>query len=105
MQTDAASESAQASLQPSKLQQLAHACHLGACNPHGIIRSLAEAMSEVPPGKARESVELKMIIGQISFLLGESLGPTAETLRAFQQLEKAQTGGERGEKPSGTEGR
>jgi hypothetical protein len=56
----------------------------GACNPHGIIHSLGEAINEVPHGKCRESTDLKIIIGQLSFLLGESEGPTPQTAREFK---------------------
>src|ERR1041384_122562 len=59
------------------LHLLAQACWQGACNPHGIIRSLAETIGEIPPGRRRESVDLKIILGQLSFLLGENYGPTA----------------------------
>lgn len=70
----------------SQLKNLAHACWTGACNPHGIIRSLGEAVGEIPPGRARESLELKIIIGQLSFLLGESLGPSEETCSKYRQV-------------------
>jgi len=74
--------------QPTKelmntLKELAAGCNNGACNPHGIINSLAKAMSDVPFGQARDSIELKIVIGQLSFLLGESAGPTAETQAAY----------------------
>ena len=68
-----------------ELHRLAEACFNGACNPHGIIRSLSEAISEVPAGRARDSVELKIIVGQLSFLLGESLGPREETIQAYKR--------------------
>ena len=69
----------------SQLKNLAHACWTGACNPHGIIRSLGEAIGEVPPGQARQCIELKIIIGQLSFLLGESLGPSEEACSKYRQ--------------------
>ena len=68
---------------PTKLQQLAAGCNNGACNPHGIIHSLAEAMSDVPFGQAKDSLDLKIIIGQLSYLLGESAGPSTETQTAY----------------------
>ncbi len=70
----------------SKLRELAEACHNGACNPHGIINALPDAMKEIPFGRARESVELKIILGQLSFLVGESLGPSMEALQEFELL-------------------
>ncbi|HWX22418.1 MAG TPA: hypothetical protein VN578_21160 [Candidatus Binatia bacterium] len=70
------------------LHCLAQACYSGACNPHGIVRSLAESISEIPPGKCRESLDLKIILGQLSFLIGESLGPQEETIAQFRENEK-----------------
>jgi len=66
-----------------KLHELVVACKYGAHNPHGIIRSLGEAINEVPHGKCPESADLKMIIGQLSFLLGENLGPSEQTIKLF----------------------
>jgi hypothetical protein len=70
----------------SKLSELADACYNGACNPQGIINSLSEAIKEIAPGRCRDSAELKVIVGQISFLLGESLGPTEQALNAYREL-------------------
>jgi hypothetical protein len=70
-----------------KLHCLAQACWQGACNPHGIIRSLGECIGEVPPGKCPESLDLKIILGQLSFLIGESLGPREETCAQFREIE------------------
>jgi hypothetical protein len=67
------------------LHRLAQACWQGACNPHGIIRSLSEAIGEIPPGRCRESLDLKIILGQLSFLVGESLGPREETCAQFSK--------------------
>jgi hypothetical protein len=61
------------------LHTLARACWNGACNPLGIIRSLAEAIGEIPPGHFKESLDLKIILGQLSFLVGES--PWSERTR------------------------
>jgi hypothetical protein len=71
-----------------KLHSLAQACWQGACNPHGIIRSLGECIGEIPPGKCRESLDLKMVLGQLSFLVGESLGPREETCAQFSANEQ-----------------
>lgn len=68
-----------------KLHSLAEACWQGACNPHGIIRSLAESIGEIPPGKCGESLDLKIVLGQLSFLVGESLGPTEATCAEFRK--------------------
>jgi len=70
----------------TKLHELAIVCWNGACNPAGIIRGLAECIGEVPAGQYRQSVDLKIIVGQLSFLLGESLGPSVEVGEAFTKL-------------------
>lgn len=70
------------------LNRLAQACWQGACNPHGIIRSLSEAIGEIPPGRCRESLDLKIILGQLSFLVGETLGPREETCAQFGASEQ-----------------
>jgi hypothetical protein len=70
------------------LHRLAQACWQGACNPHGIIRSLAEHIGEIPPGGCRESVDLKIVLGQLSFLVGESLGPREETCAEFRESDQ-----------------
>jgi len=74
-------------LKESKLISLAQACWNGACNPHGIINSLPEAMREIEPGTAKQNVPLKIIIGQIAFLIGESIGPSDEAVSAWQKIE------------------
>ena len=70
---------------PDKLTELAAACYNGACNPLGIINAMPEAIKGLSQDEARSSVKLKMIIGQLSFLLGESLGPTFEALDAYKK--------------------
>jgi hypothetical protein len=65
------------------LHTLARACWNGASNPLGIIRSLAEAIGEIPPGYCKESLDLKIILGQLSFLVGESLGPSEQAATEF----------------------
>jgi len=72
----------------SPLRELAHACHQGACNPQGIINSLAESIKEIPQGRCKESTELKIIVGHLSFLLGESLGPTEKALSVLSCTKK-----------------
>ena len=73
-----------------KLHCLAKACWQGACNPHGIIRSLGDCIDEIPPGKCRESLDLKIILGQLTFLVGDSLGPREETCARFSEGEEQQ---------------
>ena len=67
------------------LHRLAQACWQRACNPHGIIRSLPEHIGEIPPGRCCESLDLRIIVGQLSFLAGESLGPREETCAEFSE--------------------
>ena len=80
-----------------KLHDLAHHCNNGACNVQGLLRGLALALfpdtqalgsihQECADGKAKDSVALKIILGQLSFLIGESLGPTSEALDAWNKL-------------------
>ncbi len=66
-----------------KLHLLALHCHNGACNVRGILGGLAEALDEVNPGTVKDNVDLKVIVGQVSYLLNEGPGPREETLRAF----------------------
>jgi len=66
-----------------KLHELAKHCWNGACNPPGIIRSLGEAMSEIKDGNYKGNIDLKIIIGQLSYLCGESLGPSDEAVSVF----------------------
>lgn len=57
----------------------------GACNPRGIIHSLALAVDETPVNvRLADSIDLKIVIGQLSFLLNESAGPTFGTIQAYQ---------------------
>jgi len=67
-------------------RELAEACYNGACNPHGIINSRPEAIKEIPPGHCKDSVELKITLGQLSFLVGESFGPSEKVLAAYHDL-------------------
>ena len=68
-----------------KLHELALACYNGACNVCGIVNGLAGAVEELTPGTARDSVDLKIILGQLSFLVGESLGPSDGALVDFRK--------------------
>jgi len=68
-----------------ELHKLAVHCYDGACNLRAIARELAAVIGEVRPGEEKQSVDLKMVLGQCSFLVGESLGPTMETLEEFEE--------------------
>lgn len=67
-----------------QLTALADACMNGACNVSGLCISLGECVQEVPAPERRTHPALKMIIGQLSFLLGESVGPTTEAYTQYQ---------------------
>ena len=69
----------------SSLHEIALACHSGACNHVGLLNSLADALKETPADLWRGSLDLKYVIGHVSFLLGESLGPSEATVREFSQ--------------------
>jgi hypothetical protein len=70
------------------LNRLARACYNGACNIRGLVRSLNESLGEIPPGREKESVDLKIILGQLSFLAGDNLGPSEMALEQFRQENK-----------------
>jgi hypothetical protein len=40
-------------------------------------------IGEIPPGRCKESLDLKIILGQLSFLVGESLGPSEHATSEF----------------------
>lgn len=68
-----------------KLTELAAACNNGACNLSGILRSLGTAVlaGELQPHQYQDSLELKIIIGQVSYLLGEGPGPSMGALEQY----------------------
>jgi len=79
----------------TKLHKLADACNDGACNVSGLLLSLGEAVEEyVTAGglaaarSLKDEPALKCIIGHIGYLLGESLGPSEEALRAYEESRK-----------------
>lgn len=67
------------------LKDLASACYSpGASNPIAIIHDLSEGIRGMSQPEVRTSVEVKIILGQLSYLLDESLGPSFETLEAYR---------------------
>lgn len=78
----------QASEMPG-LTSLADACLHGACNVSGIAISFGECIAEAGPEKTSHPA-VKIVVGQLSFLLGESLGPREETIEAFRVWRAAQ---------------
>jgi hypothetical protein len=61
-----------------KLARLAKGCHDGACNIYALIREFGEAITELPVHDVQHHCAVQYIIGHISFLLGESIGPSSE---------------------------
>ena len=73
-----------------ELHKLAMACWQGACNVRAIVRELSAVLDEIPGGQCRDSLDLKIVIGQLSYLLGESLGPDERTVKRFQEQFKGE---------------
>lgn len=69
----------------SQLTELAFGCMSGACNPSGIIRSLAKAIDELDVSQISSHPAIKVILGQLSYLSNESLGPTPEAIEEYDQ--------------------
>jgi hypothetical protein len=70
----------------NKLSELAFHAYNGACNPLALIVSLAESVKGMSQDQMRKSTEVKIVVGQISYLLGESCGPTSETLGEYRTM-------------------
>jgi hypothetical protein len=66
------------------LSALADGCMRGACNPGALIRAFGRAIDELPPVEVAEHPAVKVILGQISYLAGESLGPSIAALDAYR---------------------
>ena len=67
------------------LLRLAEASWGGACNPYALIRSLGEAIAELQPWEIAEQPAVKIVLGQIEYLCGESAGPTTAALEAYRE--------------------
>jgi hypothetical protein len=67
-----------------ELARLAEACHNGACNAFALVRAFGQAIGELPTHEAREHPAVKLCLGQLSYLCGESLGPTFEALHNYE---------------------
>jgi hypothetical protein len=66
-----------------KLKELAAHCENGACNMYTLIHALDEAVSELRTEEIRDHPAVKMILGQLTYLCGETLGPTSEAIIAY----------------------
>jgi hypothetical protein len=67
-----------------KLNELAEACNNGACNQYALVQSLAEALKESGMSGVKTAA-YKCVLGQLSFLAGESGGPSTEAVLAFEE--------------------
>lgn len=70
------------------LATLADACNNGACDPYSLIGSLAEAALEIGPSEFRSHPAVKVILGKVTCLIGESLGPTTEAQYEYEAWRK-----------------
>lgn len=66
------------------MTDLADHCLNGACNVSGIAIALGGCIGEVPSAERRNHPAIKVVVGQLSYLLGESLGPTEEALADYR---------------------
>lgn len=66
-----------------RLRDLARACRDGACNGHALAVELGEAVREAGLGATR-TAEYRYALGHLSFLAGESLGPSPEVVREIE---------------------
>ena len=65
------------------LIRLADACNSGAPNMGALLRSLSKAAEEIPHSCHREHPAIKCILGHLSYLCNESLGPSAEAMNEY----------------------
>ncbi len=81
----------------SLLRELAEACNNGACNTYALIIAFGQAIkegweSDMLPRQAKDSVEIKVILGQLSYLVGESCGPSFDALEKFNETMSERVG-------------
>ena len=78
----------------NRLPRIAEYCMNGACNVRALIQALAEATAREPMSCCLpDNHDLKIIIGHISYLIGESAGPTPEAVDNYlQEREDARSG-------------
>lgn len=75
-----------------KLIDLAAACHEGACNQFALARALGDALTESGLSGIH-TPEYKYVLGHLSFLAGESLGPSQEVMAAYIDARFARAAG------------
>lgn len=72
-----------------QLTALADACIVGACNPGAVLRSLATAIDELEFHEIKTHPAVKVVIGQVGYLLGEVSGPSASAWNDYRAWRKA----------------
>jgi len=68
-----------------QLTALADACNDGACNLPALIRSFGAAIEDVPIRQVGDHPAVKCILGHLSFLCGESVGPSSQAWQAYKE--------------------
>lgn len=74
-----------------KLTQLAEGCVHGACNVGALLICLGEDLREIPFAERGKHPAVKYIVGHVSYLLGESLGPTTKAVQDYEEWRFYQT--------------
>ena len=70
--------------QAPKLAELAAACNAGACNFGALSRAFGACIDELPHSQASRHPAIKIILGQLTYLADEALGPSFEALDDYQ---------------------
>ena len=71
-----------------KLTELADHCLTGACNSYALITSFGERIAELKTHEVKDHPAVKVILGQLTSLCGESIGATHEAYQAYQVWRK-----------------
>jgi len=72
-----------------KLAELARHCDQGACNVGALLKALSEAVAELEPFEAQHHPAIKIILAQLSFLCGESSGPSVRACQEYVDWREA----------------
>jgi len=67
-----------------KLITLAEECRNGACNQYALARALGDALRAAGMSGIN-TVAYRYVLGHLSFLAGESIGPSEEVAAAFEK--------------------
>lgn len=71
-----------------KLARVAEAANTGAVNVLALTLQLGEGLREIPFHEVSTHPAVKVVIGHISYLLGESAGPSYEALENYEVWSK-----------------